>query len=263
MVDVSVQPAATEIKRSNRQTTLTIQASLVGETTMPEARKAMEQTLDTVTFPAGYSYTFDGSSFEDEQEAVQRMMFNLVLALVMIYVVMAAVFESLLFPSAIMSGVLFSIFGVFWLFWLTGTQFNIMGFIGILVLMGVVVNNGIVMIEHINNLRRRGHSRTDALVEGSRERLRPILMTMGTAVLAMVPISLGNTQMGGDGPSYYPMARAIAGGLAFSTVVSLLFLPTIYAMLDDLRNGTARTIRRARGKEVAVPGATVTALHVE
>ena len=160
----------------------------------------------------------------------------------MIYIVMAAVFESLLFPSAIMSGVLFSVFGVFWLFWLTGTEFNIMAFIGILVLMGVVVNNGIVMIEHINNLRRRGMSRTEALVEGSKERLRPILMTMGTAILAMVPIAIGGTQMGGDGPAYYPMARAIAGGLAFSTIVSLLFLPTIYALLDDLRTGTARVI---------------------
>jgi HAE1 family hydrophobic/amphiphilic exporter-1 len=153
-----------------------------------------------------------------------------------------------------MSGVLFSIFGVFWLFWLTGTEFNIMAFIGILVLMGVVVNNGIVMIEHINNLRRRGLSRTDALVEGSRERLRPILMTMGTAILAMVPISLGGTQMGGDGPAYYPMARAIAGGLAFSTVVSLLFLPTIYAILDDLRSGTSRLIARARLRKGEVAG---------
>jgi HAE1 family hydrophobic/amphiphilic exporter-1 len=143
--------------------------------------------------------------------------------------------------------VLFSIFGVFWLFWLTGTNFGIMAFIGILVLMGVVVNNGIVMIEHINNLRRRGMARTEALVEGSRERLRPIMMTMGTAILAMVPISLTTTQLFGDGPAYYPMARAIAGGLAFSTVVSLLFLPTIYAILDDLSGGVAKLVRRARG----------------
>jgi HAE1 family hydrophobic/amphiphilic exporter-1 len=121
-----------------------------------------------------------------------------------------------------------------------------MAFIGILVLMGVVVNNGIVMIEHINNLRRRGLARTQALVEGSRERLRPIMMTMGTAILAMVPISLSSTTMA-DGPPYFPMARAIAGGLAFSTVVSLLFLPTIYAILDDLSNGAARLVRRARG----------------
>jgi len=125
-----------------------------------------------------------------------------------------------------------------------------------------VVNNGIVMVEHINNLRRRGLSRTDALVEGSKERLRPILMTMGTAILAMVPIAVGNTQMAGDGPAYFPMARAIAGGLAFSTVVSLMFLPTIYAMLDDLRHGTVRAIKKARGGQ-APAAATVTAINVD
>ncbi|NUO76793.1 MAG: efflux RND transporter permease subunit [Lysobacter sp.] len=265
MVDVSVRPAATEIRRANRQTTLTIQANLADKATVPEARKAMEDTLKAVTFPAGYSYSFEGGAFEDEDDATNQMMFNLLLALVMIYVVMAAVFESLLFPSAIMSGVLFSVFGVFWLFWITGTTFGIMSFIGILVLMGVVVNNGIVMIEHINNLRRRGLSRTEALVEGSRERLRPILMTMGTAILAMVPIAL-STSGSNDMPAYYPMARAIAGGLAFSTLVSLLFLPTIYAILDDMRNGSVRAVRRARGKPAdpaGLPAASVAALHVD
>jgi HAE1 family hydrophobic/amphiphilic exporter-1 len=223
---------------------------------MPDARKAIEETLKSAAFPAGYGYTFEQPDFMNDEDAMKQMIFNLLIALVMIYVVMAAVFESLLFPSAIMSGVVFSVFGVYWLFWLTGTEFNIMAFIGILVLMGVVVNNGIVMIEHINNLRRRGMSRTDALVEGSRERLRPILMTMGTAILAMVPIALGQTKMAGDGPPYFPMARAIAGGLAFSTVVSLLFLPTIYAVLDDLRSATTRMIARAQGKR-GVPAVAV------
>lgn len=261
MVNVQVKPAASQIQRSNRQTTLTIQANLAGETTMPDARKAMEDALKTVAFPAGYSYSFDGSAFRDSDDAQKQMMFNLMIALVMIYVVMAAVFESLLFPSAIMSGVLFSVLGVFWLFWITGTEFNIMAFIGILVLMGVVVNNGIVMIEHINNLRRRGHCRTEALVEGSRERLRPILMTMGTAILAMVPIAMA-TKGGGDSvPAYYPMARAIAGGLAFSTVVSLLFLPTIYAILDDMRYGTTRLMARARRRRgEALPASSLTAM---
>ncbi|MBB3274495.1 MULTISPECIES: efflux RND transporter permease subunit [Pseudoxanthomonas] len=263
MVDVAIKPSANEVQRSNRQTTLTIQANLADKVSMPEARKAMEDTLKPLAYPAGYSYSFDGGGFQEDQEAMQQMMFNLLIALIMIYVVMAAVFESLLFPSAIMSGVLFSVLGVFWLFWLTGTEFNIMAFIGILVLMGVVVNNGIVMIEHINNLRRRGMSRTEALVEGSRERLRPIMMTMGTAILAMVPIAISNTQLAGDGPPYFPMARAIAGGLAFSTVVSLLFLPTIYAILDDLRSGTVRALRRARGKGDAPAAASLTALHTE
>ncbi len=262
MVDVKIDAAASEIERSNRQTTLTIQANLAEKVSMPEARTAMEETLKSIPFQAGYTYSFEGGGFQQDDEAMQQMMFNLIIALVMIYVVMAAVFESLLFPMAIMSGVVFSVFGVFWLFWLTGTEFNVMAFIGILVLMGVVVNNGIVMIEHINNLRRRGMSRTDALVEGSRERLRPILMTMGTAILAMIPIALGQTKMAGDGPPYFPMARAIAGGLAFSTVVSLLFLPTIYAVLDDLRSATMRVMARARGRK-SLPAAAVAAINAE
>ena len=262
MVDVQIETAASEIERSNRQTTLTIQANLAEKVSMPEARTAMEETLKSVPFQAGYTYSFDGGGFQQDDEAMQQMMFNLIIALVMIYVVMAAVFESLLFPMAIMSGVVFSVFGVFWLFWLTGTEFNVMAFIGILVLMGVVVNNGIVMIEHINNLRRRGMSRTDALVEGSRERLRPILMTMGTAILAMIPIAIGQTKMAGDGPPYFPMARAIAGGLAFSTVVSLLFLPTIYAVLDDMRSATMRVMARARGGN-KTPAAAVAAINAE
>ena len=245
MVNLEVTPSATEISRFDRQTAISLQANLEGEATMEQARKAMEQVLDGVSLPAGYGHTFSGSGFEEDQQAMQQMLFNFVLALLMIYVVMAAVFESLLFPAAIMSCVLFSILGVFWIFWITGTSFTIMAFIGILVLMGVVVNNGIVMVEHINNLRRRGMNRTDALVEGSRERLRPILMTMGTAILAMVPISLSETVVLG-GLAYSPMARAVAGGLAFSTVISLLFLPTIYAMLDDMANGTARLVRGAR-----------------
>ncbi len=256
LVSVEMKSSATQIGRTNRQTTLTIKAGLAEKITAPEARKAMEAVLKPMNFPAGYSFTFDGGDYGDDGEAMQQMMFNLLIALLMIYVVMAAVFESLLFPAAIMSGVVFSIFGVFWLFWITGTSFGIMSFIGILVLMGVVVNNGIVMIEHINNLRRRGMPRTQALVEGSRERLRPIMMTMGTAILAMVPISLTDTQMFGDGPPYFPMARAIAGGLAFSTVVSLLFLPTIYAVLDDARNAVGQLIRKARGRGVDAPVVT-------
>jgi hydrophobic/amphiphilic exporter-1 (mainly G- bacteria), HAE1 family len=252
VVDVSVTPSATSITRLNQQTMLLIKANLADGSTNEDARKAMEETLAAAQMPPGYRYTFEGA-FRQNDESGQQMLFNTLMALVMIYVVMAAVFESLLFPAAIMSSVVFSILGVFWLFWITQTTFTIMASIGILVLMGVVVNNGIVMVEHINNLRRAGMPRTEALVAGSRERLRPILMTMGTAILALVPLCFSTTQIGGGGPAYYPMARAIAGGLAFSTVVSLLFLPTIYAILDDLRSATSKTIARARGRMPANP----------
>ena len=245
MVDVGMSPAATQIQRQSRQTMLQVQAGLAKDVSMEDARTSIEDSLKAMQFPPGYGYTFEGAGFNINFDGMDQMLRAIGIALVLMLVIMAAVFESLLFPLAIMSCVLFSIFGVYWLFWITGTEMNIMAVIGILVLMGVVVNNGIVMIEHINNLRRRGLSRTDALVEGSRERLRPIMMTMGTAILAMIPIAL-STKTADGMPPYYPMARAIAGGLAFSTVVSLLFLPTIYAMLDDLRAGSKRLLERAR-----------------
>jgi hydrophobic/amphiphilic exporter-1 (mainly G- bacteria), HAE1 family len=251
VVDVNVQRGPSQISRLNRQTSLRIETNLAQGVTTPDARKAMEAVLSTAALPPGYRYSF-GGDFQRDNAAGQQMMFNTMLALLMIVIVMAALFESLLFPLAIVSGVLFSILGMFWLFWLTGTTFSIMASIGILVLMGVVVNNGIVMVEHINALRRAGMDRTAALVAGGRERLRPILMTMGTTVLGMIPLTLGGVQIGGDGPPYYPMARAIVGGLVFSTLVSLVFLPTIYALLDDLGTRSGQLWRsgmaRARGR---------------
>ncbi|MBW8367363.1 MAG: efflux RND transporter permease subunit [Arenimonas sp.] len=247
VVDVSVRKGASQISRQNRQTALALQANLAKDVTVPEARKVMEDVLASAKFPAGYGYSF-GGSFQQDDEAGVQMLFNLLLALVMVYFVMAAVFESLLFPAAIISSILFSALGVFWLFAFTGTTFTIMAFIGCLVLMGVVVNNGIVLFEHINSRRREGLDRTQALVDGCRERLRPILMTTCTTVLAMLPLCMGGTQLGGDGPAYYPMARAIAGGLLFSTIVSLVFLPTIYAILDDMRQWTGATLVRARAR---------------
>lgn len=253
VVDVDVRRGASQIRRQNRQTSLVLQANLAKDVTVPDARKVMETVLGSTTFPPGYRWSF-GGSFQQDDEAGLQMVFNLLLALVMVYLVMAALFESLLFPAAIVSSIMFSALGVFWLFALTGTTFTIMAFIGCLVLMGVVVNNGIVLFEHINEQRREGRNRVDALVHGCTERLRPILMTTCTTVLAMLPLCIGGTQLAGDGPAYYPMARAIAGGLVFSTIVSLLFLPTIYALLDDLRGWTGQLMVRGRGTGSAIAG---------
>lgn len=250
LVDVQIEPGASQISRANRQTSIAIDANInrAGKFDKDAARKAISEVMNSAklneTHP-GYSWS-EGSSFQEDDEATNQMLFSLAIAMVMIFIVMAALFESMLFPAAIFSSIIFSVFGIFWLFALTGTTFTVMAFIGVLVLMGVVVNNGIVMLDHINVQRRKGLSRTDALVEGSKERLRPILMTMGTAILGMLPLCFGGSGIGGDGPSYAPMARAVIGGLAFSTIVSLLFLPTIYAMLDDVRQFVAGRIKKGR-----------------
>ena len=246
MVDLKTQAAASSVQRENRQTSLAIKTNLADGVTMDDARKGIESAMKSVVLPAGYGWTF-GTSFDESDDAGKQMLLNLVLALVLVYVVMASMFESLIFPAAIMTTFVFSIFGVFWLFWLSGTTFSIMAFIGVLILMGVVVNNGIVMIVHVNHLRQQGMSRNEALVQGARDRMRPILMTMGTAILGMVPLCFStNTMGGGGGPPYYPMARAIAGGLIFSTLVTIVVLPTIYSMLDDMRTWTRNLIQDAR-----------------
>ena len=172
---------------------------------------------------------------------------NILLGIACIFLVMAALFESMLLPfSIILGSIVFSIFGVFLFFAATGTTFSFMASIGIMILIGVVVNNGIVLVDHVNNLRLDGASRTDAIIEAGRDRLRPILMTVATTIVGLTPLALGTTQVGGDGPPYYPMARAIIGGLAFSTVVSLLVVPALYIYFDNLAAWSRRVMRTAR-----------------
>ena len=235
----------TAIQRVDRMTALKITANLAEGKTMPEAREEITKAMAGFALPPGYRWNF-GEGFNRDEDAGAQMLFNTLIALVLVYVVMCAMFESMVFPAAILTTFVFSVFGVFWLFWLTGTTFSIMAFIGILILMGVVVNNGIVMIVHINQLRYEGHLRTEALVLGAKERLRPVLMTMATAILGMLPLAIGGAEAWSDGPPYSPMARAIAGGLTFSTIVTLLALPCIYALLDDARMWVRHVFRDAR-----------------
>lgn len=231
------------IKRDDRVTAVTIKANLE-DITSEDARKLIKGAMKQIELPKGFGWRF-GRSFEKEDETGKIMAINMLLALAMIYLVMAALFESMLYPLSIITGILFSVVGVYWYFFATGTTFSFMAMIGLLVLMGVVVNNGIVMIDHINHLRWNGMNRTDAILRGAKDRLRPILMTVCTTILGLVPLSLGDAQVGGNGPPYYPMARAIIGGLAFSTVVSLLALPSIYVYLDELSLWSKRVWRTA------------------
>lgn len=249
MLRTDTRETPSAIQRVDRMTALKINANLAEGKTMPEAREEITKAMNSLALPPGYRWSF-GEGFDRDENAGQQMLFNTLIALVLVYVVMCAMFESLIFPAAILMTFVFSIFGVYWLFWLTGTTFSIMAAIGVLILMGVVVNNGIVMIVHINQLRHEGHLRTEALVLGAKERLRPVLMTMATAILGMLPLTFGGAQAWSNGPPYFPMARAIAGGLTFSTIVTLLALPCIYSLLDDARLWTRSVIADARGGRV-------------
>ena len=244
LADFKIRRGPRNIFRENRTTIMSVYLDL-DDVTMDQARSKIRAVLDNYNFPTGYSYNF-GSAFSYEDETMQMMMMNTLLALALIYFVMAALFESLVFPAAIWTSIIFAIVGVFWFFLITGTNFDLMAWTGVLILIGVVVNNGIVLIDYVNQLRSRGRTRTEAILQAGQYRLRPILMTAGTTILGLIPLCFGGTLVGGGGPPYFPMARAIVGGLAFSTFVTLIILPTIYITLDDLRNWSRRVLRLAK-----------------
>ena len=238
--------APDRISRHDRRTAVELQFTTAEDVTPQDARAAIAGLLDAWTFAPGTGWSF-GAAFDREAEAMNAMMVNMLLALALIYLIMAALFESWLAPSAIVSSVGFAVIGVFWFFAATGTSFTVMALIGVLVLMGIVVNNGIVLIDLVQRLRREGVERTEALLVAGRERLRPIVMTALTTILGMVPLALGDVAIGGEGPPYYPMARAVIGGLLIATVLTLLALPLVYTLLDDLARWSAGVARTAVG----------------
>lgn len=222
-------PRLSQISRYNRQTAIRINANLDG-LTLSEARTVLEKTLAQVELPPGYNWSLDGG-FRQQQEQNKNMAVNMLLAMCLVYMVMAALFESLLLPTAVIGSLVLAITGAFWGLWFTGNSIEMMAMIGMLILMGVVVNNGIVLVDQVNQLRDEGFGLEEAIIEGTSRRIRPILMTVATTILGLLPLALGNTQVGGDGPSYSPMAITIISGLIFSTVTSLYFIPHAYSRL--------------------------------
>lgn len=241
VANMTIQPRLSQINRHYRQTALVIGANLEKDVTIEQARERIEKVMNNIQLPAGYKWTLDGS-FERQREEQAVMQTNMLLAVCMIYVVMAALFESILLPTAVITSLLFSFTGVFWAFLLTGTSMSVMGMIGMLILMGIVVNNGIVLVDRINQLVNLGYAVPAAIMEGCVNRIRPILMTVATTVLGLIPLALGGTQVGGDGPPYAPMAIAIIGGLVFSTITSLFLVPLAYLLLLKLRRKTANMV---------------------
>lgn len=250
VADLRVVQSPARIIRLDRATAVTIKGGLAQEAAMSDVRPRIEKMMNATSLPPGYTWKF-GQGFERADQTQSIMLENMLLAVLLILIVMAALFEAVLQPLGILLSILFSIVGVFFFFALTGTTFSFMAMIGILILMGVVVNNGIVMVDHINNLRREGINRFDAIIQGASDRLRPILMTVATTVVGLSPLAVSTTQVGGGGPAYFPMARAIIGGLLFSTVVTLIVLPAVYVLLDDLGQWAKQVWGRARGTRFA------------
>ena len=214
---------AQEITREDRKVRVAVNATYEGKE-WPKARDQIAGLMDAFELPPGYSWSWDDRILEQGEENSQ-MGINFLLALMLVYIVMASLFESLAQPFAILFSIPFAIVGAAWLLAATGAPFNMMAQIGLLILIGVVVNNGIVLLDHLNHLLAEGIPRDEAIVMAGRDRLRPIIMTALTTVVGLIPLAFGSARVGGI--YYFPLAQTVMGGLISSTVLTLVVLPYI------------------------------------
>ncbi len=237
VAELTIDRTPARLEREDRRTYTRVNAVFTGDK-RNEGMAAFSKVMDSLDYPRDYEWTY-GFWTRRQSRDQGTFVFNLLLALFMVYFVMASLFESLAHPFAIILSLPFAAVGVAWFLLLTWTPFNMMSMIGMLVLIGVVVNNGIVLIDHVNNLRRRGLPRRQAILGGCRERLRPILMTASTTVVGLIPLAWGDGGL--FSMKYFPLARTVMGGLIASTALTLVVLPTYYSLFDDLAIWIKRT----------------------
>ncbi|MBE3091523.1 MAG: efflux RND transporter permease subunit [Candidatus Atribacteria bacterium] len=226
------------IDRQNQQRIVNVSGSISGRL-LGKVIQDAQRKLDKLVLPEGYRYEFVGAQ-QQMQESFGSLALALIIAVLLVYMIMAAQFESLMTPLAVMFSVPFSLIGVILALILAGKSLNVMSYIGIIMLVGIVVNNSIVLLDYVNLLRQKGIERNEAIILGGKTRLRPILMTMLTTVLALVPMALG---IGEGAELRAPMAITIIGGLTSSTFLSLIIVPIFYTFLDDL----SQKITKKRG----------------
>jgi HAE1 family hydrophobic/amphiphilic exporter-1 len=218
--------------RENRKVRVAVYATYEGEE-WQETRETIGGLMDSLEMPPGYSWTWNDRILEQDDQNGQ-MGVNFLMALLLVYLVMASLFESLAQPFAILFSILFALPGAVWLLFATDTPFNLMSQIGLLILMGIVVNNGIVLLDCMNQHRHLGLSREQAILQAGRDRLRPILMTASTTVIGLVPLALGGSTVGGL--FYYPLARTVMGGLISSALFTLVALPYLTLGVEGVAN---------------------------
>lgn len=228
VVRVSSQTGPTSIDRKNQERIVTISVNISGRD-MGHVVADIREQLKTVPVPRNFSLNF-GGDVEEQRKAFGELLVSLILALVLVYMVMACLYESLRDPFVVMFSVPLAIIGVVLMLFLTRTTFNVQSYIGCIMLGGIVVNNAILLVDHINLLRRRdGLALREAIEEAGKRRLRPILMTSLTTMLALSPLAIG---MGEGAEAQAPLARAVIGGLFSSTLITLVFIPVIYSIFE-------------------------------
>lgn len=222
-------PGYGQIRREDRKSAVTIR--IIGDEQALFAD--LQRVVAGITLPTGYRIDL-GERFRSRDQNEEGGFFALLMAVAMVFFLMGVLFESFILPFSILLSIPLAFCGVFWTLYLTGTPLDIMAIVGCIILVGVVVNNGIVLIDQVQHRRASGETRTDALVGAGRDRVRPILMTAMTTIGGLIPMAIGNASL--LGIEYAPLGRVVIGGLLTGTVLTLFAVPVLYALLDDARH---------------------------
>lgn len=247
IADISINQSTSSINRENQVRTITVNSDIYGRD-LKSITDEISTKLSSVNMPEGYTYEMGGEN-EQMMDAFSDLILALGLAVILVYMILAAQFESLIHPFTIMLSVPLAFSGGIFGLFITRRTFNVPAFIGLIILAGIVVNNAIVLIDYIRTRRGRGEDREEAILNAGPTRLRPILMTTLTTVLGLVPMALGI----GDGAEIQaPLATVVIGGLTLSTLLTLVIVPVIYTLFDDLIVKTKKKFKRNVNKEVTM-----------
>jgi HAE1 family hydrophobic/amphiphilic exporter-1 len=228
VINVRAKRGPQQIERRDRERIITVSGEIAGRD-MGSVISDVRQSLKNVPVPRDFTIGFTGD-YEEQQKAFRELLVSIILALFLVYMVMAMLYESLRDPLIVMFSVPLAIIGVVFILILTGTTFNVETYIGCIMLGGIVVNNAILLVDYTNLLRRRDKmAMMEAIEEAGRRRLRPILMTALTTIMAMLPLALG-LQEGSEVQT--PLARAVIGGLISSTLITLVVVPVVYSLFE-------------------------------
>ena len=236
--DFTYRMGSVAISKENKKSRLRISVNTRTKGMMKITEK-IKAVMDTIPFPEGYTWSF-GSHFRRFQESQSSSLMAVWLALIFIYIIMASLFESFVHPFTILLTVPLALFGVALFFTLLGITLNNASYLGLLTLFGIVVNNGIILIDHIRTLRKKGMAKNEAIIQGGKDRMRPIIMTAITTIFGVLPLALPVLLPGifvaaqGRASMWAPISVAILGGLTTSTFFTLIILPTFYSISDSV-----------------------------
>lgn len=233
------------IVREDGRTSLTITAQAMDED-LEKLYGQIDAAMKGFEMPYGYSWS-KGRSFSRMGESGQSQQFAVILAITFVYLLMGILFESFILPLAVIMSIPLSFVGAYWILFITGTSIDLMSNIGFVILIGIVVNNAIVLIDLVNRLRQSGSPRFEAIMEAGRQRYRPVMMTAFTTIGGLLPMAIGNASL--IGMPYAPMGRTIIGGLLVSTILSLIAVPWAYVIFDNMRLYFGRLIAVMRQGE--------------